>query len=90
MKRVFPFMLSAALAGATMYAIADDDRPPTGDERARIVQTLEGMGYKSVGEIEIEGNRIEVEDALHSDGKRYELKLDAATLKVLKRELDDD
>jgi hypothetical protein len=87
MKRV---IVLAVVALASAPLLADHDRPPTAEERARIMQALESMGYKSVGEIEIEGTRVEVDDAIHTDGKRYDLELDATTLKLIHKELDHD
>ncbi|MCW5623352.1 MAG: PepSY domain-containing protein [Burkholderiales bacterium] len=90
MKRtLMPLVLVTALTGSlgavSGCAIAAKDRPPTDEERARIVKVLQDNGYTSFGEIEVEGNKIEVEDAVHTDGKTYELKLDAKTLKILKK-----
>jgi hypothetical protein len=87
MKRLIALAV-VALASAPL--LADHDRPPTAEERARIMQALEAMGYKSVGEIEVEGTRIEVDDAIGADGKRYDLELDATTLKLIHKELDHD
>jgi len=90
LKIILPLVLAAALGGTAATTIAGKDRPPTPEERAKIVKALEALGYSTPGEIEIEGKYIEVEDVLHTDGKRYELKLDAKTLEVLKRKVDDD
>lgn len=89
-KIVLPLVLAAALGGAAATSMAGKDRPPTPEEHARIMKVLEENGYSAPGEIEIEGKYIEVEDVLHTDGKRYELKLDAKTFKILKREVEDD
>lgn len=89
-KIILPIVLAATLGGAAATTFAGKDRPPTPEEREKIMKALEELGYSSPGEIEIEGKTIEVEDVLHTDGKRYELKLDAKTLKVLKRKVDDD
>lgn len=89
-KIVLPLVLAVALGGTAATAMAGKDRPPTPEERTRIMKVLEENGYSAPGEIEVEGKYIEVEDVLHTDGKRYELKLDAKTLKILKREVEDD
>jgi hypothetical protein len=85
------FKLASLIALAlTVSVAAADDRPPTPEERARIMKALEALGYTSVGEIEIEGNRVEVDDALDKKGHRYDLKLDAKTLKVIRKEREHD
>lgn len=84
-------LLVAGVAGvADPVAAKDEERAPTAEERERVLKALEALGYKEPKEIEIEGRYIEVEDALHTDGKRYELKLDPKTLKVLKRKVEKD
>lgn len=90
LKIVLPLVLVVALGGTAATTMAGKDRPPTPEEYARIMKVLEENGYSAPGEIEIEGKYIEVEDVLHTDGKRYELKLDAKTLKILNREVEDD
>ena len=81
-------VLLATLSSAAGLAMAD--RAPTPEERTRIMQALKDLGFDSVGEIEIEGSRVEVENALHRDGGRYELKLDARTLDLLSKEEEDE
>jgi hypothetical protein len=81
-------VLLATLSGAAGLAMAD--RAPTPEERTRIMQALKDLGFDSAGEIEIEGRRVEVENALHQDGRRYELKLDAQTLEVISKEEEDE
>ncbi len=79
------------LAVTPAMAPADqEERAPTAEERTRILQALELLGYTSVGKIEIEHDEIEVDDALHTDGHRYELKLDPQSLKLIGRERDDN
>jgi hypothetical protein len=81
-------VLVATLSGAAGLAMAD--RTPTPEERIRIMQALKDLGFDSAGEIEIEGRRVEVENALHKDGRRYELKLDVRTLELFSKEEEDD
>lgn|GEM_PF-5197557 len=88
-KIALPLILATALGGAA-NSFAGKDRPPTPEERGKIMKKLEALGYSSPGEIEIEGKYVEVEGVLHTDGKRYELKLDAKTLEVVKRKVDND
>jgi opacity protein-like surface antigen len=89
MKRMV-LVAVAALGLACAQARADHDRPPTDEERARIEQALDKMGYKSHGEIEIEGRKVEVDDAVDAKGQRWDLKLDAKTLKLIHREREHD
>lgn len=81
--------LAALTLGATT-ALADHDRPPTAEERVRIEKALEEMGYKSHGEIEIEGSRVEVDDVTDAQGDRYDLELDAKSLKLIRKEREHD
>jgi uncharacterized membrane protein YkoI len=81
---------AAALGLAWAQARADHDRPATDEERARIEQALNKMGYNSHGEIEIEGDRVEVDDATDAKGRRWDLKLDAKTLKLIRKEREHD
>jgi len=89
MKRMV-LVAVAALGLGWAQARADHDRPPTDDERTRIEQALEKMGYKSHGEIEIEGHRVEVDDAVDAKGRRWDLELDAKTLKLIRKEREHD
>jgi hypothetical protein len=83
------------LAGAVVAAVlgtspAIADRPPTDAERAAIDQALRAQGYTEWRKAEFDDERWEVDKALAPDGKRYDLYLDAKTLQVTNRELDDD
>jgi hypothetical protein len=57
---------------------------------ARIGKALTEMGYKSHGELEIEGSRVEVDDAMDAQGNRYEIELDAKTLELIRKERQHD
>lgn len=80
----------AALALGAAVALADHDRPPTAEERTGIEKALSEMGYKSHGEIEIEGSRVEVDDVTDAQGHRYGIELDAKTLKLIRKEREQD
>ena len=80
----------ATLSLAATLALADHDRPPTAEERARIEKALKEMGYTSHGEIEIEGSRVEVDDVMDAQGHRYDIELDAKTLKLIHKEREHD
>lgn len=88
--RQIAMVAAAALSLIAAPARADHDRPPTDEERTRIEQALEKMGYKSHGEIEIENRRVEVDDALDANGQRWDLELDAKTLQLIHKEREHD
>lgn len=85
--------LALALAlGATSLAplpALAGDRPVTAEEMRQIEQTLRREGYARWGEVEFEHGRFEVDDAVHSDGRTYDLKLSAADFTVTEKKLDD-
>lgn len=68
--------LAAFLALPPAVAQADDDRPPTAEERARIEQVLRAEGYTRWDEIELDDGIWEVDDAIGPDGREYDLELD--------------
>jgi Peptidase propeptide and YPEB domain len=82
-----------ALTIAALYALfnqtANADRAPTQEERGRIEQALRGLGFVSWKEIELDNGHWEIDDARHSDGKKYDLELNAENLKVTKQKEDD-
>ncbi|MBH0237099.1 PepSY domain-containing protein [Methylobrevis albus] len=74
-----------SLAGATA-ALAD--RPPTLEERAAIQEVLIAEGFTSWEKIELDDDGLwEIDDAIHTDGMKYDLELDS-NLAVVKRERD--
>jgi len=78
--------LAAILALSSAPAIADD-RAPTADERTRIEAALTAAGYSSWEEIELDENDgWEIDDALHTDGQKYDLVLDPTSLAVKSRD----
>lgn len=86
-SRLFVFAVVAQLA--TFPAVADER--PSSEERTRIEATLRERGFQHWGEIEREngGRDWEVEDARHSDGRKYELRLSGDDLRELARRQDD-
>jgi hypothetical protein len=69
-------------------ALADDDRPPTAEERTKIEAALKAEGFTAWKEIEFDDNRWEIDDATHTDGKVYDVYL-RKDLSVLFKEIDD-
>lgn len=76
-----------ALAGVAGTALAD--RKPTPEELTAIEAQLKSLGYTEWEEIEFTAGKWEIDDAVHGDGKRYDLELAEKSLEVVKKELDD-
>lgn len=66
------------------------DRKPTPDERSVIERALRSKGYKHWDDIEVEkhGRLWEIDAAQADDGRRYDLKMNAKTLRIIKRKRD--
>jgi hypothetical protein len=81
-------MACAVIIAATMAvpALADDEASP--EDHARITEALQAAGYSSFEEVELDDGVWEVDDAVGSDGREYDLKLDPDTLEII--EIDDD
>lgn len=85
--------MTAALCGAALltlpaFSAMADDREPTPEERTRIEAALRDGGYTSWEEIELDDGRWEVDDARHTDGHEYDLKLDME-YQIVDRDRDD-
>lgn len=80
-------VLGTALLVATPAAA---DRLPSAAERAAIERVLRANSFVSWEEIELDddGPRWEVDDARAGDGRRYDLKIDTRTLRIVRRQLD--
>jgi hypothetical protein len=76
-----------ALAGTTGTALAD--RKPTQEELTAIEARLKSLGYTEWEDIELDDGKWEIDDAVHNDGKRYDLELAEKSLEVVKKEIDD-
>lgn len=77
------FLASAALA---LAAPADDDRPPTPQERAAIEAKLRAEGFVRWDDIELDDGLWEIDDARRADGREYDLKLRPGSLEVVRRD----
>lgn len=88
--RIFRPLAIALLATAPLSGAAfADDRAPTSEERAKIEEVLKAEGFTSWGEIELDDGKVwEVDDAIHSDGREYDLELDPATYAITNRDPD--
>lgn len=80
------FALCAALYLAGQPALAD--RLPTPEERARIEGVLRSKGFTGWEKIESEDGVWQVDDAIASDGRKYDLKLNA-TFEIVLQQLED-
>ena len=73
---------------AVIVAPAIADRKPTPEERARIESVLREQGFTRWDKIEFDDDdeSWDVDDAVSADGRKYDLKLDADDLSIIKRE----
>jgi len=80
------FTLTASLGLLATPAFAD--RAPTPEERAAIEAKLKADGFTKWESIELEDDESvwEVDDAVATDGREYDLHLKPGTLEILKRE----
>ncbi len=69
-------------------AWAQDDRPPTPQERAAIERVLRAEGFVRWDEIELDHGVWEVEDARTADGRDYDLKLRPRSLEIIQHDAD--
>jgi len=67
-------------------AQADEEAGP--EDRARIAEALRAAGYESFEEIELDDGVWEVDDAIGSDGREYDLELDPETLEIIRKDGD--
>ena len=81
--------LFLAFAGLVLTpTFAQADRAATADEWKKVENVLRSEGFTQWGEVEFEDSgKWEVDDAVASDGRRYDLKLDQS-LKIIERKLD--
>jgi hypothetical protein len=65
-----------------------EDRPPTAEERSQIEEVLRAEGFMRWDDIEWDDDGYwEVDDAVASDGREYDLKLDA-DFRIIERDPD--
>lgn len=87
-NRLLYTVAALALFGASAEA---KDRAPTDEERTKIETALKAEGYTAWGKVELDDEKHwDVDDAVAADGKTYDLHLDKADFKVLKKEADTD
>jgi hypothetical protein len=78
--------VSALLVGPVAAA---DDRPPTAAERTKIEEALKVEGFTSWKDVEFDDNRWEIDDAVHTDGKVYDVYLSGKDMSVVFKTLND-
>lgn len=85
-------VLALALACATLAAhpaAADTERPTTPEEARQIDQSLRREGFVRWGEVTFEHGRFEVDDAVHTDGQTYDVKLSGVDFTIMEKKRDD-
>ncbi len=86
MRKVALFALIVAIAAP---AAGKDPRPPSAEHRAHIEQSLRAQGFVRWSGIRMDDDGPEVDSAWDRQGRRFELKLDPRSLKVIRRERED-
>ena len=79
-------LLALALAAGPAAA----DRPPTDQERAALERMLRDAGFQRWEEIELDddGPYWDVDEARAGDRRRYDLKVDPRSNRIVRRQLD--
>ncbi len=86
LKDALAFVAFTGFVLTPFLALAD--RPPTPEERTKLEKVLRDEGFTRWGGIEFEDNgKWEVDDAIGSDGRQYDLKLDQS-FKIIERKPD--
>ena len=82
------FVALALLVLAASPAAAD--RPPSDSERVALERVLRGAGFHSWEKIELDddGPSWDVDDARAQDGRRYDVKIDPRSIRIVRRQLD--
>lgn len=88
MFNVKAIFLSAALLTMAGSAYADG-RAPTSDEQTAISGALKAEGFESWSSIELDDGKWEIDNAVHADGKIYDVDLRPNDLSTLKKDLED-
>lgn len=81
---------AALLAAATFAGSAiASERAPSAAEAAAIGDAMKSQGFSAWGKVELDDGKWEVDNAVHSDGRVYDVDLRVSDLGILKRELED-
>ena len=89
---IIAVVASLGVGSALVAAPALADRAPNSDELAAIERVLRTSGYVSWEEVELDddGPRWEVDDARAQDGRRFDIKIDPKTMRIIRAQLDRD
>jgi hypothetical protein len=80
-------LASSAFIAGVAFA---DGRPPTAEETSAISAALTKAGFSKWGKIEFDDGKWEVDNAVGTNGKMYDVDLSASDLSVIKKEIDND
>lgn len=86
MRRIAMLALFTALAAPVL---AKEPRPPSHEQRMQIEQALRAQGYVRWSGIRRDDDGPEVDSAWDAQGRRFELRLDPRTYKVVRVERED-
>ncbi|MGQ0674393.1 MAG: PepSY domain-containing protein [Hyphomicrobium sp.] len=90
---MFKFTAAAAalmFAATALPTVATaGDRLASAEEAAAVGGALQAAGFQRWTKIELDDGKWEVDDAVHADGKIYDVDLSVADLRILKRDLED-
>jgi hypothetical protein len=90
MKPTFAALALAATLLASGSAFADG-RKPNPEELTAIEGALKAAGFTTWKKVELDDDGYwDVDDAIHADGKQYDVDLAVADLKIIKQEVDTD
>jgi len=81
MKRRLAIAVFAALTGAVFAA------PPP--DKAKVEAALKAQGFTSWESIVLDKGTWEVDEAIDASGKRFDLRIDPKTLKIISKEEED-
>ena len=91
MRTIFTALAVIATAFAGAGAGFADGRKPNPDEQAAIEGSLRSAGYTAWSKVELDDDGYwDVDDAVGPDGKKYDVDLAVADLKIVKTEIDND
>ena len=80
--------MAALIASASIATLAvAGDRPPTAAEASDLAKILNDAGFKSWRKIELDDGKWEVDDAVHQDGRVYDVDIRGG--KIVKKDLED-
>lgn len=86
------FLKSAAIAAlvlAASFGAALADRAPNAQERAAIEATMRGDGFTEWKEVELDEDTWDVDDALNTDGHKYDVEIDPKSYVIVRKDRDD-